>query len=252
MKRWVLCLGIWIITRGVVFAEPVTVYAAASLTSALQSLSKIAQQHALVLRLSFGSSSTLAKQIAQGAPADIFISANASWMDYLDREGEIESATRVDLLGNALVIVVPKGARAVVETRPDFNFAGAFEGRLAVGDPSHVPAGIYAREALIKLGWWPALSTRIAPAGDARAALALVARGECPVGIVYTSDAAMSQDVDVIAVLPDSLLASQIVYPAAVVKGRGEPQVDAVMGFLRSPESAELFRRAGFRVLTAF
>jgi molybdate transport system substrate-binding protein len=232
---------------GIVRAESVTVYAAASLSSVLQELSTMAEKQ--TMRFSFGSSSTLAKQIAQGAPADVYFSANVSWMDFLAKENLIEPDTRVDLLGNALVIVAPKGEGFIVESRADFDFAGAFKGRLAVGDPSHVPAGIYAKEALEKLGWWAALKDRLASAEDVRGALMLVARGECAAGIVYATDAVVNKDVDVIATLPDSLLKEPVVYPVAVVKGRRTPEVDAAMRFLLSAEAAAVFRRYGFRVL---
>jgi len=232
--------------RGFALAEPVTVYAAASLTSALQDLSKQAK---VPLRLSFGSSSTLAKQIAQGAPVDVYVSANASWMDFLSDEGVLASETRVNLLGNALVVIAPKGEGFDVVPRSDFNFAQAFRGRLAVGDPSHVPAGMYAKEALTRLGWWHTLEGRLAPTGDVRGALALVARGECAVGIVYATDAAADKNVDVIATLPDSLLQKPIVYPLAVMKGRLTPHVASVLRFLESEDADAVFQQYGFKVL---
>ncbi len=247
MGRWLICLGLFLLMRGFVFAESVTVYAAASLTSALQDLSKLAEQKQVSLQLSFGGSSTLAKQIVQGAPADVYFSA---WMGYLAKEGMLEPDTRVNLLGNSLVVIAPQGEGFEVVPQSDFDFANAFHGRLAVGDPSHVPAGIYAKEALIKLGWWEALKNRLAPAGDVRGALTLVARGECSVGIVYATDAAMSKGVEVIATLPDSLLLTPIVYPVAVVKGRHRPEVDALIRFLESDEAVSVFQKYGFRVLT--
>ena len=163
--------------------EPVTVYAAASLTSALEDLAAKAKAQDLEWRLSFGSSSTLAKQVAQGAPADLFVSANAKWMDYLHEQALIEPETRTNLLGNALVVIAPKGETFPVRPEKGFNFAGAFTGRLALGDPSHVPAGIYAKQAFQSLGWWPALVDRLAPAVDVRAALTYVKRGECKAGV---------------------------------------------------------------------
>ena len=156
-----------------------SVFAAASLSSALSELAI----HYEGMRLSVASSSTLAKQIASGAPADIYFSANAEWMDYLQARQHIEQDTRVDLLGNALVVIAPKGEPFAVRWARDFDFASAFAGRLALGDPDHVPAGQYARQALAALGWWPALKTRIAPAPDVRAALVYVERGECAAGL---------------------------------------------------------------------
>ena len=151
------------------------------------------------MRLSVASSSTLAKQIAAGAPADIYFSANVEWMDYLQAHQHIEQDTRVDLLGNALVVIAPTGEPFTVRWAKDFDFAGAFAGRLALGDPDHVPAGQYARQALEKLGWWPVLKSRIAPAPDVRAALVYVERGECAVGLVYATDAAQSDRVITLA-----------------------------------------------------
>jgi molybdate transport system substrate-binding protein len=250
MRRWGMYFAVFILLRGAAWAEPVTVYAAASLTSALQALSKIGEKNEMPLRLSFGSSSTLAKQIVQGAPADVYFSANVSWMDFLAKEKVLEPDTQVDLLGNALVVIVPKGEGFDMVPRSDFDFAGAFRGRLSIGDPSHVPAGIYTKEALEKLGWWNALKGRLAPAGDVRGALTLVARGECLAGIVYATDAAVSDGVEVIATLPDSLLRASIVYPVAVVKGRLRPEVDAAMRFFQSKEAVAVFQRYGFRVLS--
>ncbi len=236
-------------TRGIALAEPVTVYAAASLTSALQDLSKTAEKQGISLRLSFAGSSILAKQIALGAPADIYFSANVKWMDFLATEKLIEPNTRINLLSNALVIISPKNEKFAVEPHANFDFPSTFEGQLALGDPSHVPAGIYAVEALKKLGWWTLLKNRIAPAMDVRGALTLVARGECAAGIVYATDATISDGVEVIATLPDSLLHTPIVYPIAIVKGQHTPTVEAAMHFFQSDTAAAVFRRYGFRML---
>ena len=236
-------------TRGNALAEPVTVYAAASLTSALQDLSKTAEKQDISLRISFASSSILAKQIAQGAPADIYLSANIKWMNFLAREKLLEPNTRINLLGNALVIISPKNEKFDIQPHADFDFPSAFDGQLALGDPSHVPAGIYTLEALKKLGWWTLLKNRIAPAMDVRGALTLVARGECAAGIVYATDATISDGVAVIATLPDSLLHTPIVYPIAIVKGRHTPKVEAAMHFFQSDTAAAVFQRYGFRVL---
>ena len=201
--------------------------------------------------MSFAGSSILAKQIALGAPADIYFSANVKWMDFLATEKLLEPDTRIDLLGNALVIISPKNEKFEVKPHADFDFSSAFQGQLALGDPSHVPAGIYAVEALKKLGWWALLKNRIAPAMDVRGALALVARGECATGIVYATDATISDGVEVIATLPDSLLHTPIVYPIAIAKGRRTPTVEAAMHFFQSDTAAAIFKRYGFRVLTS-
>ncbi len=244
-----ICIATCLSTRGIAHAEPVTVYAAASLTSALQDISKIAEKQGISLRMSFASSSILAKQIALGAPADMYFSANVKWMDFLATEKLLEPNTRINLLGNALVIISPKNEKFKIEPRADFDFPSAFDGQLALGDPSHVPAGIYAVEVLKKLGWWTLLKNRIAPAMDVRGALTLVARAECAAGIVYATDATISDGVAVIATLPDSLLHTPIVYPIAIAKGRRTPTVDTAMHFFQSDTAAAIFQRYGFRVL---
>ena len=253
MKQWFIYIFITtcLSTRGIALAEPVTIYAAASLTSALQDLSKTAEKQGIPLRISFASSSILAKQIALGAPADIYFSANVKWMDFLATKKLIEPNTRIDLLGNALVIISPKNEKFDIEPHADFDFPNTFQGQLALGDPSHVPAGIYTVEALKKLGWWTLLKSRIAPAMDVRGALALVARGECAAGIVYATDATITDGVAVIVTLPDSLLHTPIVYPIAIVKGRHTPTVEAAMHFLQSDTAAAVFQRYGFRVLAS-
>ena len=221
-----------------------SVFAAASLSSALTELAT----HYEGMRLSVASSSTLAKQIAAGAPADIYFSANAEWMDYLQARQHIEQDTRVDLLGNALVIIAPREEPFAVRWARDFDFAGALAGRLALGDPDHVPAGQYARQALAALGWWSALKNRIAPAPDIRAALVYVERGECAAGLVYATDAAQSDHVVTLATVPDSLH-HPIVYPAAIVKGRANAQARNLLAFFGSDTAAIVFRKHGFTFL---
>ena len=221
-----------------------SVFAAASLSSALSELAT----HYEGVRLSVASSSTLAKQIAAGAPADIYFSANAEWMDYLQMRQHIEQDTRVDLLGNTLVVIAPKEEAFAVRFARDFDFAGAFAGRLALGDPDHVPAGQYARQALEALGWWSALRTRTAPAPDVRAALVYVERGECAAGLVYATDATQSDRVITLATVPDSLH-RPIVYPAAIVKGRASAKVRDLLAFFSSETAASIFRKHGFTFL---
>jgi molybdate transport system substrate-binding protein len=231
-------------------AELVTIYAAASLTSALEDLAGKAKAQGMDMRLSFGSSSTLAKQVEQGAPADLYFSANVKWMDYLDEKGLIEPGTRTNLLSNALVVIAPKGEIFPVRPEKEFDFAAAFTGRLALGDPSHVPVGIYAKQALKSLGWWQTLVDRLAPAVDVRAALSYVERGECKAGVVYATDAAISDDVAVLATLPPESH-DPIIYPAAVIKDRNRPEVKKAMAFLQSKPAVETFQRYGFRVQQA-
>ena len=226
-------------------AEPQTLYAAASLTSALQELVRLERAD---WSLSFAGSGVLARQIEAGAPADLFISANERWMDYLKSIGRIETSTRAPLLANRLVIVAPKGEALAVDPQPDFRFADAFSGRIAIGDPDHVPAGAYAQQALQNLGWWETLRDRLAPAPHVRAALVYVERGECSAGIVYATDAAASEAVDVVAVLADSLHAP-IRYSVAATKGARSPAVDRALAKLRSPKAEAVFSRHGFILL---
>ena len=226
--------------------DPVTIFAAASLNSALGELLPRARH--LDVRLSFASSSTLAKQIEAGAPADIYLSANGQWMDYLQQRALIDLTTRVNLLGNKLVFIAPTDRSIEIDVQSQFNLSDAFEGRIALGDPSHVPAGIYARQALKRLGWWNHLSDRLAPSADVRSALNYVARSECDIGIVYATDAMILEEVQIIAPLPDSLHAP-IRYPAAIVAGRDRPAVRRIFEQIRSDSAQTLFSRHGFTTL---
>ena len=197
-----------------------TVFAAASLTNALEDIdAAFAKKTGLVVRESFASSSTLARQIEAGGPAQIFISADTKWMDFLIGKGLV--ATDAPLLGNALALIAPRdsasGPRAI-DSQIDWSRLLGHDGRLAVGDPDHVPAGIYAKEALKKLGAWSALEPRLARAEDVRGALALVERGDAPLGVVYVTDARTSTKVKIVGVFPADSHAP-IVYPAAIIKG---------------------------------
>lgn len=229
--------------------QPVRVFAAASLTNALNEIS--AQwQHAdhPAPSLAYGASSVLAKQVEAGAPADLFASADLSWMDYLDKRGKIVPASRVNLLGNELVLIVPKGRRFPVEIRNGFDIAGAFKGKLCTGELGIVPVGIYARQSLEALGWLTPLAGRIVGADDVRTALAFVERGECAAGIVYASDAAISDKVEILEKFPANTH-QPIVYPFALVKN-ARPEARALLDYLKtSPEAAATFSRHGFRLL---
>lgn len=229
--------------------EPVRVFAAASLTNALNDISALwqAQSHPAP-SLAYGASSALARQIEAGAPADIFASADRSWMDYLSERRKIISGSAVNLLGNDLVLIVPKGQRLPIEMKKDFKIASAFTGKLCTGEPGVVPVGIYARQSLENLGWWTQLTGRIVGTDDVRTALAFVERGECPLGIVYATDAAISDKVEVLDRFPDATH-KPIVYPFALVSG-ARPEAKALMTYLgTSPEAAEIFRRYGFVLL---
>ncbi|MFQ5775973.1 MAG: molybdate ABC transporter substrate-binding protein [Kiloniellaceae bacterium] len=227
--------------------RPVTVFAAASTANAVQAVAAaFAAEGGGAVRTVFAASSTLAQQIARGAPADLFLSANNAWMDALARKGVIDPASRIDLLGNRLVLIAPRRSRLEVALAPGFALAAALgEGRLAMGDPGHVPAGIYAKAALERLGVWDELAPKAAFAGDARAALALVERGEAAAGIVYATDAAIGARVRVVATFPADGQ-GPIVYPLAVVAGRRSPAVEAFYRFLRGPRARAIFRAQGF------
>ena len=227
--------------------HPITVFAAASTTDVLQRLGRQFEQGGgAPVRFSFASSSLLARQIEEGAPADVFVSADEQWMDYLQQRSLIRAGTRRDLLANVLVLVAPKGRLFSVKMERGFNLPGAFKGRLAVGDPTHVPAGIYAKEALQHFGWWEALKGRLDSAENVRAALRLVEMGEADAGIVYATDARASSKVVVLAEFPPGSHAP-IVYPAALCRG-ARPGAAAFLAFLGSREAAPVWHEAGFRL----
>jgi len=229
-------------------AEPVTVFAAASLTDAMRDVSAVWQQagHA-PLRLSFASSSTLARQIDQGGPANVFASADQQWMDYLAQRNQIAAGTRRDLLANRLVLIVPKDQERQVEVGPGLDLIALLgpTGRIATGDPAHVPVGIYAKQALTALGQWAAVEPRLARTDDVRGALLLVERGEAPAGIVYATDAAASRGVAVAGVFPEGLH-DRITYPFAVTRDGDTPEARALLLFLAGPEARAIFERRGF------
>lgn len=228
---------------------PVTVFAAASLTDALANAGKAYKaKTGDDVAFSFAGSSVLAKQIDASGGADIFISADSGWMDYLEKRGRIEAATRNALLGNHLVLIAPKAAPATLAIAPHFPLMKALEGgRLAVADTDTVPAGRYAREALTALGVWDAASAHLASAENVRVALAYVARGEAPLGIVYRTDALVEPAVRIIGTFPDSSHAP-IVYPAALIKG-ARAGAARFLAFLTTAPARALFEKAGFTVL---
>lgn len=229
-------------------AEKITVFAAASLTNALQEIAQQYKQEKQVeVVSSFASSSTLARQIEAGAPADLFISADQKWMDYATEKAAIVPDTRVTLLSNSLVVVAPTAseqAAFVISNKTDWQALLKGE-RLATGNPDHVPAGIYAKEALTSLGVWNTLEPKLAPAEDVRAALALVERREAPLGIVYGSDAVASKGVKVVATFPEDSH-KKVEYPMAVVKDHQNAVVDGFYLYLQGPQAAAVFKRYGF------
>lgn len=231
---------------------PLLVFAAASLKTALDDIVKsygAAGKGDVIV--SYAATSALAKQIAAGAPASIFISADQAWMDDVAAQDLIVPSSRIDLLGNALVLIAPtesKLAAADASTIPDIA-ALLGDGRLAVADTAAVPAGRYAKEALEKLGQWASVEQRLAPAQNVRMALAFVARSEAPLGIVYMSDARAEPKVKIIARFPaDSH--KPIVYPAAIVATASEqPAAKAFLAYLGTEPAAKIFEANGFRVL---
>ena len=231
-------------------AQQVTVFAAASLTDAMKDIStKWAAAGHQPLVLSFGSSSTLARQIEQGAPANVFASADEKWMDYLADKKLIAEGTRKDLLGNDLVLVVSSDKPMHVTIDKGFDLTGLLgaNGRLATGDPAHVPVGIYAEQALKALGLWDSVSPRLARTEDVRAALLLVERGEAPAGIVYATDAAASKAVMIAGTFPaDSH--DPVSYPFAVTKSGDNADARALLAFLSGASARAVFVQRGFKV----
>jgi molybdate transport system substrate-binding protein len=226
------------------------VFAAASLTDALKDVAAAWQKQGHPAPVySFGASSTLARQIEQGAPAALFASADEQWMDYLAKSNLIVPDTRRDLLSNKLVLIVPANHPQHVTIGPNFDLAALLgsDGRLATGDPAHVPVGLYAKQALQKLGVWSLAEPRMAPTADVRGALLLVERGEAPAGIVYATDAAVSKGVMVAGVFPDNSH-DPITYPFAVVKANDTPQARALLTFMEGPEARTIFMARGFSV----
>ncbi len=251
MRLPIVFAMVWIAmaTPAVSAKETITVFAAASLTNAMEEVGRqFTQATQTKVRFSFASSSTLARQIEAGAPADMYMSANEEWVTYLDGKGLLDAAPREATLSNQLVLVAPKqSAQTSVDlARPAVlqKLLGSKD-RLAVGDPAHVPAGLYARQALESLNQWNALERRLARADNVRAALVLVERGEVPLGIVYASDAKLSDNVKTLAVFPSSAHAA-IRYPMAVVKGRGSAGVNSLFEFMNAKETREIFERHGF------
>ncbi len=232
------------------YAQSVTVFAAASLTDAMKDIStKWTAAGHQPLVMSFGSSSTLARQIEQGAPANVFASADEKWMDYLADKALIAADTRKDLLGNDLVLVVSADKPLHVTIDKNFNLMCLLgdRGRLATGDPAHVPVGIYAEQALKKLGLWDNVEPRLARTDDVRAALLLVERGEAPAGVVYATDAAVSKSVMVAGTFPaDSH--DPVSYPFAVTKSGDTAEARALLQFLTSPPARAVFAQRGFKV----
>jgi molybdate transport system substrate-binding protein len=226
---------------------PITVYAAISLTNVLDELgAEYRRATGVPVKFSYAASSVLARQIEAGGQADAFVSADQEWMDYLDRRALIRRDTRVDVAGNALVLIAPADSGVALRIAAGFPLAAALgNGRLASADPESVPAGRYAKAALTALAVWPEVQGRIAGAENVRAALAFVARGETPLGVVYATDAQAEPKVRVVDTFPADTH-PPITYPAAAIANAG-PEAQAFVRFLAGPRAQAVFAKYGFR-----
>lgn len=230
-----------------VHAQEVRVGAAASLTNVIEALGKAWSESGRGKVVgTYAASSALARQIEQGAPLNVFLSADLDWLEYLDKRGLLEAGTRRVVAANTLVLIAPAGTAQSIVLSQDMDLKQQLKGgRLAVADPAAVPAGKYAREALTSLGLWEQVSGSLAPAENVRATLALVARGEAPLGIVYGTDAKVEPKVKVVAVFPSGSH-KPIVYPAAAIKGRASPAALAFLQFLQTEKARAILRQQGF------
>jgi molybdate transport system substrate-binding protein len=225
------------------------VFAAASLTDALEEADAAFTAHTgIKVKASFASSAVLAKQIDAGAPADVFVSADREWMDYLQQRGLLKDGSRRDLLGNQLVLIAPADSHTQLHIARGFDLAGALKGgRLATGDPASVPAGLYARAALTNLGVWEQTADHLVRAENVRAALEYVARAEAPLGIVYRTDALAEKRVRIVDTFPPATH-PPINYPLARTL-QSQPQAKRYSEFLGSQAAREIFTRRGFVAL---
>ncbi|MFO1310611.1 MAG: molybdate ABC transporter substrate-binding protein [Burkholderiales bacterium] len=231
-------------------AADVLVFGAASLKGALDEQARqfeAATGHKVTI--SYGGSNTLAKQIEAGAPADVFISADLDWMDYVEGRGLVTAATRVNLLRNALVLIAPASSSASLKIAPGFSLAAALgPNKLAMANPDSVPAGKYGKGALEALGVWASVEKQVARAENVRAALALVSRGEAPFGIVYATDAYADKGVRIVGTFPASSH-RPIVYPAAILASSKSPAAKPLLEFLRSPPARATWEKHGFTLV---
>ena len=223
----------------------VTVLAAASLQTALDDIADLWRAQGGAVRVAYGASGALVRQLEQGAPADILATADLEWMAQAETRKLMRPRSKVTLAGNRLALVAGPGGPARLRVAPGFALAAALgRGRLATADPASVPLGRYARAALTSLGVWDAVAPRLAPADTARTALALVARGEAPLGVVYATDARAEPRVRVLDVFPASSH-PPILYPAALTTRAG-PQAARLLAFLISPPARAVWDRLGF------
>ena len=252
MRKWLLAFGFAALTAfggTAAQAAKITVFAAASLSDALTDAGKAFKaKTGNDVSFSFAASSALAKQIEASGGADVFLSADTDWMEYLDSRGLVDHASRKNLLGNHLVLIAPAGQTVSIVIAPHFDLLGALHGgRISVADPDSVPAGKYARTSLTTLGVWNIVVDHLVQAENVRVALAYVSRGEAPLGIVYSTDALSDKGVQIVGTFPDNSHAP-IVYPEALVKG-ASPDAKAFLDFLSGPEARAIFEKDGFIIL---
>jgi molybdate transport system substrate-binding protein len=234
----------------VAFADDVVVFAAASLKNALDEIAgSWNSESGKTAVISYAASSALAKQIEEGAPADMFISADLDWMDEVAGKNLIKPETRSNLLGNRIVLIAPANSDVSLEVGSGMDLAGALDGgKLAMADPEAVPAGKYGKAALESLGVWESVSGSVAGAENVRAALAFVSRGEAPLGIVYQTDAAADPGVKVVGTFPEDSH-PPIIYPVALVAESDNPDAASLLEYLRSDAAKAAFEKQGFTVL---
>ena len=246
LPRWlpVLLVLVW---ASSVAAADATIFAAASLKEALDEQSRqFEASSGKKVVISYGASNALAKQIEAGAPADLFISADLDWMDYVDQRRLLVPATRVNLLRNTLVLIAPASSKASLTIGPNFGLAAALgQDKLAMANPDSVPAGKYGKSALEKLGVWSAVEKQVARAENVRAALALVSRGEAPFGIAYSTDALSNKGVRIVGTFPPDSY-PPIVYPAALLATSKSPAAKPLLDHLRSPAARATWEKFGF------
>jgi molybdate transport system substrate-binding protein len=245
-----VALGL-VILAPAAFADDVLVFAAASLKNALDdTVAAYAKTGGAAIKVSYGSSGALAKQIDADAPADIFISADPDWMNDVQKNNKIKTDTRLDFLGNVLVLVEPADSTTKVDIKPGFPLATMLgDNKLSMANPDSVPAGMYGKAALTKLGVWDAVQPKVSSAADVRAALVFVERKEAPFGIVYQTDAAADQGVKIAAVFPKDTY-PPIIYPAAILASSKNPDAVKFFAFMHSAAAKPFFTKQGFAVLS--
>lgn len=252
-STFLLVFVVAMLASGLARAEDkITVFAAASLKNALDAVAtewKTASGNDAAI--SYAASSALAKQIEQGAPADVFISADLDWMAYLSDKNLTKKDTETKLLGNRIVLVAAADSKVEANLAAGFDLAGLLgNGRLSMANVESVPAGKYGKASLEKLGMWDSVKDKLAQAENVRAALALVSTGEAPLGIVYETDAAADPKVRIVAAFPEDSH-PPIIYPAAVLAGSDKPASADFLAFMQSDKARGLFEAQGFTVLTA-